>query len=59
MISSLPRSSTPYFGSAIEGQWFEIHNTTSTIFDIEGLVVTNGEGDSFTVEESCPSSRRL
>src|SRR5690606_24232160 len=36
------------------GEWFEIHNTTGATIDLEGLVISDADGESITVVGSLP-----
>ena len=42
---------SPYFGGAVTGQWFEIKNTSSSVYNLQGITVSNISGESFTIEQ--------
>jgi subtilisin family serine protease len=37
-----------------KGEWFEIHNTTSSLIDIQGMIITGGTGETLTISSSLP-----
>ena len=42
--------------SDYKGEWFELHNTTSSAIDLQGMVITGSGSESMTVSTSLPVS---
>lgn len=42
--------------SDYKGEWFELHNTTSSTIDLQGMVITGSGSESMTISTSLPVS---